>query len=135
MPKVSAAGPDGEPVPVGEPVVVPGSTVCAAVRGRPAGVDSITYTVLAADGDAQTHRFLFQVAEGTKAAPVPAACRGRRLPSPPQEQASGFLERQGTAVVGASAATAVLTAVVGVLVVRRKRRGPATVGGGDAVTG
>ncbi len=135
VPKVSAAGPDGKPVPVGEPVVVPGSTVCAAVRGLPAGVDSLTYTVLAVDGDAQTNRFLFQVTEGAKAAPVPAACRGRRLPSPPQEQASGFLDRPGTVVAGASAATAVLAAVVGVLVVRRKRRGGTALGGDDAVTG
>ncbi|MGW5652935.1 copper resistance CopC family protein [Streptomyces humi] len=134
VPKVSVAGPDGKPVPVGEPVVVPGSTVCATVRRLPAGVDSVTYTVLAVDGDAQTNRFLFRVAEGAKAAPVPAACRGRRLPSPPVEQASGFLERQGTAVVGASAATAVMAAAVGVLVVRRKRRGGTAAGGGDQMT-
>ncbi|MFJ3895392.1 copper resistance protein CopC [Streptomyces sp. NPDC090083] len=121
VPKVSAAGPDGEAVPVGEPVRVAGSTVCAAVRGLPTGVDSITYTVLAADGDAQTNRFLFQVAKDAKAAPVPAACRGRRLPSPPAQRASGLLEGQGPAVVGASVATAVLAAVVGALVIRRKR--------------
>ncbi|MFJ8490460.1 copper resistance protein CopC [Streptomyces sp. NPDC094038] len=136
VPKVSVAGPDGKPLPVGEPVVVPGSTVCAAVNGLPTGVDSITYTVLAVDGDAQTNRFLFQVTKSAKAAPVPAACRGRRLPSPPAVQASGFLERQGTAVLGASAATAVLAAAVGVFAaVRRRRRGTTAVGGGDTVTG
>ncbi|MFJ9351061.1 copper resistance protein CopC [Streptomyces sp. NPDC101237] len=136
VPKVSVAGPDGRPLPVGEPVVVPGSTVCAAVSGLPAGVDSITYTVLAVDGDAQTNRFLFQVTKSARAAPVPAACRGRRLPSPPVVQASGFLERQGAVLVGASVVTAVLAAAVGALaVVRRRRRGGTAVGGGDAVTG
>lgn len=135
VPKVSAAGPDGEPLSVGEPVVVPGATVCAAVDGLPAGVDSITYTVLAVDGDAQTNRFLFEVTKSAKAAPVPEACRGRRLPSPSTVRANGFLERRGTAVVGASAATALVAGAVGVLVVRRRRRGGTTTDGGDAVTG
>ncbi|MFG2466203.1 copper resistance protein CopC [Streptomyces canus] len=135
VPKVSVAGPDGEPVPVGEPVVVPGSTVCAAVTGLPDGVGTLTYTVLAADGDAQTHHYEFQVTKSAKAAPVPTACRGRELPGPPVRQASGFLERRGTAVAGASAATAVLAAAVGVLAVRRRRRGRGAAVGGDDLTG
>lgn len=135
VPKISVAGPDGKPLPVGEPVVVPGSTVCAAVHGLPAGVGSITYTVRAVDGDAQTNRFLFQVTKSAKAAPVPPACRGRQLPSPPREQAIGLLEHRGTMVAGVSAATALLTTVVGVFVVRRRRRGSAAAAGGDVVIG
>ncbi|MGW4881884.1 copper resistance CopC family protein [Streptomyces sp. NPDC004262] len=126
VPKVSAAGPNGAAVPVGEPVVVPGSTVCAAVDGLPVGVDTITYTVIAVDGDAQTNTFEFQVVPGAPAAGVPSGCRGRVLPAPPArrpERASGFLDgRWATATAVSAAAGAVLVVTLSLAAVRRRRR-------------
>ncbi|MEU3344925.1 copper resistance protein CopC [Streptomyces sp. NPDC006700] len=135
VPEVGLAGPAGEPIPVGDPVVVPGSTVCAAVEGLPVGVVTLTYSVLAPDGDAQTNRYEFQVVADGEAATVPSACRARDLPAPRSARADGGAGIRTTVVAGACAGGAALAVVLGVLAVRRRRRDRPGPRGGDAVVG
>lgn len=131
VPSVSLTGPNGRTVPLGEPVVAPGATVCAAVKGLPVGVNTLTYEVLAADGDVQTNRFYFEVKKNAAVPATPSACAGRELPEPAnpspspvaaqaRDEAGGFLDRDGVAVTGVAAGVAV---AAGLFAVRRKRRG------------
>ncbi|MFF3403635.1 copper resistance protein CopC [Streptomyces sp. NPDC002659] len=123
-PKIALYGPDGKPVPVGEPVLVLRSTVCAAVERLPVGVNTIIYEVRAADSDTQTNRFQFEVAPNAEVPVVPSACSGQRLPGPsaPKNQAGGFLDQHGTAVAAGSAAGIAAVGALGVFVMRAKRR-------------
>ncbi|MCX5423631.1 copper resistance protein CopC [Streptomyces sp. NBC_00078] len=81
-PKVSLVGPTGTVVPVGRPVVADGSVTCAAVSPLQAGVNTLTYTVTASDGDTQTNAFQFQVADSARAVTTPTACKGLALAAP-----------------------------------------------------
>ena len=74
-PKISLTGPDGNTVPVGEPVVADDSVVCAAVTPLRAGINTLSYTVISADGDTQSSAFQFEVADGTR-----ERCHPVRLP-------------------------------------------------------
>ena len=122
IPKVSVTGPDNTQVPVGEPVVVDGSVTCAAVASLPTGVNTLTYTVIARDGDAQTNRFEFQVVDGAAAAATPSACRGRSLPPVPEASGHDTILGLGrTTALGVLAAAVVVVVSGGVLAVRMRR--------------
>lgn len=69
-PKIRMIGPDGKEIPVGEPVVTDTTTACAAVSPLPKGVITLTYSITAGDGDAQTNAYQFEAADG-KSRPAP----------------------------------------------------------------
>lgn len=81
-PKIRMVGPDGEEIPVGEPVVTDRTTACAAVSPLPEGVITLTYSLTAGDGDAQASAYQFEAADGTEPAATPAACADLSLPAP-----------------------------------------------------
>ncbi|MFJ9539846.1 copper resistance protein CopC [Streptomyces sp. NPDC101225] len=126
IPKIRLVGPDGTAVPLGQPQVADGSVACASVGSLPAGVDTLTYTVTATDGDVQTNAFQFQADEGTQAAAVPAACAGLSLAAPVSGEDDGADARilgldRTTALVVLAAAVAVAVGG-GAVVMRRSRR-------------
>ncbi|MEU2736138.1 copper resistance CopC family protein [Streptomyces sp. NPDC007095] len=127
-PKISMVGPDGHVVPVGQPVVTDTTTACAAVSPLPAGVITLTYSITAGDGDAQTNAFQFEAADGTKPAGTPSVCADLSLPAPDTGGSDTLLG------LGRTTATAVLTgaaaAVAGFLTARilRRRRVPGGTG-------
>lgn len=122
-PKISLTGSDGNTVPVGEPVVADDSVVCAAVTPLRAGINTLSYTVISADGDTQSSAFQFEVADGTENAATPSACRGRSLPAPSSGAENGTILGLGrtTAPVVFSVVGVVL-AGGGVLAARTMRR-------------
>ncbi|MFE9110523.1 copper resistance protein CopC [Streptomyces collinus] len=81
-PTISLVGPDGTTVPVGRPEVADDSVVCAAVTPLRAGVATLSYTIVSADGDKLSSAFQFEVADGAKSVATPSACRGLSLQSP-----------------------------------------------------
>ncbi|MDX3746431.1 copper resistance protein CopC [Streptomyces sp. AK08-02] len=81
-PKIGMIGPDGTTIPVGQPVVTDTTTACAAVAPLPAGVITLTYSITAGDGDAQSNAFQFEAADGTRPAGTPSACADLSLPAP-----------------------------------------------------
>ncbi|WP_405529868.1 copper resistance protein CopC [Streptomyces canus] len=127
-PKISLVGPNGTAVSVGQPVVAGDSVVCSAVAPLEPGVDTLSYTVVSADGDTQASAFQFEVAEGAEAVAVPAACRGLSLSAPETvkvEDGEGDGDMilglgRGTALSAGGAAVAVLAG--GGVLARRARR-------------
>lgn len=75
-------GPNGEKTPVGTPVVTDRTTACAAVSPLPEGIITLTYSITAGDGDAQTNAFQFEATDGIKPAGTPATCVDLNLPAP-----------------------------------------------------
>ncbi|WP_329600116.1 copper resistance protein CopC [Streptomyces pseudovenezuelae] len=123
-PKISLVGPDGTPVPVGQPVVADDSVTCAAVTPLRSGVSTLSYTVVSADGDTQSSAFQFEVADGAGTVAVPPACRGLHLRAPETGGAAAGdtvlgLSR-GTALSAGGAAVVVLAG--GGVLARRARR-------------
>ncbi|MFI9569329.1 copper resistance protein CopC [Streptomyces rishiriensis] len=121
-PKIRMIGPDGKDIPVGEPVVTDTTTACAAVSPLPKGVITLTYSLTAGDGDAQTNAYQFEAAEGAKPAGTPAACADLSLPAP---QTGGSDTVAGMSRTTATAAVAGTFAVVGgggLLALRTLRR-------------
>ncbi|MCH5677474.1 copper resistance CopC family protein [Streptomyces gilvus] len=121
-PEIRMVGPDGKEIPVGRPVVTDANTACAAVSPLPKGVITLTYSITAGDGDAQTNAYQFEAAEGTKPAGTPAACADLSLPAP---QTGGSDTVAGMSRTTATAAVAGAFAVVaggGLLAVRTLRR-------------
>ncbi|MFC8513987.1 copper resistance protein CopC [Streptomyces sp. NPDC057257] len=115
-PKVSLVGPDGTKVPVGQPTVADGSVTCAAVSPLQAGVNTLTYTVTATDGDTQTNAFQFQVADSAQAVTASAACKGLTL-SAPVAATSASTEADDTILgLGRTTALIVLAAIAVVVV-------------------
>ncbi|WP_026151344.1 copper resistance CopC family protein [Streptomyces prunicolor] len=113
-PKVSLVGPTGTVVPVGRPVVADGSVTCAAVSPLQAGVNTLTYTVTATDGDTQTNAFQFQVADSAREVTSPTACKGLTLAAP---AAATSADPDDTILgLGRTTAFAVLAAVAVVVV-------------------
>ncbi|MEU2990464.1 copper resistance CopC family protein [Streptomyces griseoincarnatus] len=130
-PKIRMIGPDGKEIPVGEPVVTDTTTACAAVSPLPKGVITLTYSVTAGDGDAQTNAYQFEAAAGTKPAGTPPACADLSLPAP----ATGGSERTylglgRTTATAALAGTVVVAAGGGLLAIRALRRRSAREGSG-----
>ncbi|MBQ0985435.1 copper resistance protein CopC [Streptomyces sp. F63] len=140
--KVALTGPDGTEVPVGRPVVADDSVVCAAVRPLRAGITTLTYTITAADGDAQTSAYQFEVADGAEPAATPPPCRGldlaapdarepARKPRPKPEAATGEDETipglgrtTALAVLALAAVAAAGAGVLAVLRMLREKRSP-----------
>ncbi|WP_405961276.1 copper resistance protein CopC [Streptomyces sp. NBC_00024] len=123
-PKISLIGPDGTAVPVGQPAVADDSVVCAAVTPLRAGVNTLSYTVISADGDKQASAFQFEVADGAEKAATPSACRDLSLSAP--DTGSGgsdtILGLDRTTALLVFSAAGVLAVGGGVLTVRTKRR-------------
>ncbi|WP_250401618.1 copper resistance CopC family protein [Streptomyces cellostaticus] len=123
-PRIRVMGPDGEEIPVGQPVVTDRTTACAAVSPLPAGVITLTYTVTAGDGDAQTNAYQFEAADGTEPAGTPAACAQLSLPAPQAagpDSAGGLGATAATAAVAGTAAVAVGGGFLAVRTLRRRR--------------
>ncbi|WP_405818624.1 copper resistance protein CopC [Streptomyces sp. NBC_01390] len=132
-PKISMIGPDGTTIPVGQPVVTDTTTACAAVSPLPAGIITLTYSITAGDGDAQSNAFQFEAVKGTKPAGTPSACADLRLPDPDTGGSDTLLSLGRTAAVAVLAGGAVAVAGGGFLtvrVLRRRRARLREVGGG-----
>ncbi|MEG3630818.1 copper resistance CopC family protein [Streptomyces poriticola] len=133
VPKLALTGPDGTAVPVGRPVVVRDSVVCAAVAPLRAGVSTLSYTVTSVDGDHQSSAFQFRVADGAPATAPQSACRGLDLAVPGvgtdgQDTVLGLGRGMAFAVL---AGVVLLVAGAGVVALRMLR-GPRPAGGRGA---
>lgn len=125
-PKISLVGPDGTAVPVGRPVVADDSVACAAVTPLRPGVNTLSYTVVSADGDTQSSAFQFEVADDAETATTPAACRDLHLRAP---EAGGAEDGEEDTILGLGRGTALSAGGAAVLVLagggvlaRRARR-------------
>jgi len=125
-PKISLVGPDGTAVPVGRPVVADDSVACVAVVPLRLGVNTLSYTVVSADGDTQSSAFQFEVADGAETVAAPAVCRRLNLRAPEAGAAEDGEEDtilglgRGTALTAGGAAVVVLAG--GGVLARRARR-------------
>ncbi|MGW4490801.1 copper resistance CopC family protein [Streptomyces sp. NPDC004376] len=129
-PKIRMVGPHGEDIHVGRPVLTDATTACAAVSPLPAGVITLTYSMTAGDGDAQTNAFQFEASPGTKPAGSPPACAGLSLPAPDTGGPDTVLGLGRTTAVAALAGTAAALAAGGLALARARRRRSGTEGGG-----
>ncbi|MFJ4626857.1 copper resistance protein CopC [Streptomyces sp. NPDC088847] len=122
-PNISMVGPDGRAIPVGQPVVTDTTTACAAVSPLPAGIITLTYSITAGDGDAQTNSFQFEAVDGTKPADIPSVCAQLSLPPPDtgtsDDSFLGLVSPAGVTVLAGGAAVA---AGGGFLTIRGLRR-------------
>ncbi|MFI6549446.1 copper resistance protein CopC [Streptomyces prunicolor] len=121
-PNISMVGPDGHAIPVGQPVVTDTTTACAAVSPLPAGIITLTYSITAGDGDAQTNSFQFEAVDGTKPADTPSLCAHLSLPAPDTGTSDTFLGIGRTTGVTVLAGGAAVVAGGGFLTVRGLRR-------------
>ncbi|MDX3545797.1 copper resistance protein CopC [Streptomyces europaeiscabiei] len=131
-PKIGLIGPYGTDVPVGEPVVADGSVVCAAVTSLPTGVNTLTYTVISADGDTQSSAFQFEVADGARTVTAPSACQHLSLSAPAVDLSTAddtLLGLGRTTAMAALAGTVVVIVGSAVLTVLTLRRSRTTKGG------
>ncbi|MFI8893489.1 copper resistance protein CopC [Streptomyces paradoxus] len=121
-PKISLVGSDGAPVPVGRPRVADDSVVCAAVTPLRAGVATLSYSIVSADGDQQSSAFQFEVADGAESVATPSACKGLSLAAPGNGGESDTILGLGrTTALVAFPVTGVVVVGGGVLVVRTMR--------------
>lgn len=125
-PNISMVGPDGHSIPVGQAVVTDTTTACATVSPLPAGIITLTYSITAGDGDAQTNSFQFEAVDGTKPADTPSLCAHLSLPRPDTGTSDTFLGLGRAAGVSVLAGGAAVVAGGGLLAVRgrRRRKGP-----------
>ncbi|MGM0351985.1 copper resistance CopC family protein [Streptomyces sp. ECR3] len=121
-PKIRMIGPDGKEIPVGEPVVTDTTTACAAVSPLPKGIITLTYSITAGDGDAQTNAYQFEAADGKKPAGTPAACAALSLPAPETGGSDSLLGLGSTTATATLAGVAAVAAGGGFLAVRTLRR-------------
>ncbi|ELS56468.1 hypothetical protein STVIR_2566 [Streptomyces viridochromogenes Tue57] len=133
-PKISLVGSDGSPVAVGRPEVADDSVVCAAVTPLRAGVVTLSYTVVSADGDQQSSAFQFEVADGAESVATPSACRGLSLQAPGAGGENGSILGLGrTTALVAFSVMGVVVVGGGVIVVRTMRGRRLTGSGRTAV--
>ncbi|UXX91361.1 copper resistance protein CopC [Streptomyces sp. AD2-2] len=121
-PNISMVGPDGRAIPVGQPVVTDTTTACAAVSPLPAGIITLTYSITAGDGDAQTNSFQFEAVDGTKPADIPSVCAQLSLSAPATGTSDSFLGLGRTTGVTVLAGGAAVAAGGGFLAIRGLRR-------------
>ncbi|WP_215449674.1 copper resistance CopC family protein [Streptomyces sp. ATCC 21386] len=122
-PKIRMIGPDGKEIPVGKPVVTDRTTACAAVSPLPEGVITLTYSIVAGDGDAQDSAFQFEAAEGGEPADTAPACADLSLSAPDTGGSTGTVLGLGRTTATAALAGAVaVVAGGGFLAVRTVRR-------------
>ncbi|MFJ1735647.1 copper resistance protein CopC [Streptomyces sp. NPDC088254] len=131
-PKIGMVAAGGTTVPVGAPVVADGGTACAAVSPLPVGVVTLTYTVIAGDGDPQTSAFQFEVVDGAKPVEPPSACADLSLPAPDTGGADTILGLGRTTATTVLAGAVAVIAGGGVVAVRRRRRAGLPAEGGTA---
>ncbi|WP_432033341.1 copper resistance CopC family protein [Streptomyces antibioticus] len=131
-PEIRMIGPDGKEIPVGEPVVTDTdtATACAAVSPLPEGVITLSYSVTAGDGDAQTSAYQFEAARGTKPAGTPPACADLSLPAPDMGGSERTYVGLGRTTATAALGGAVVVLVGGGLLAARAMRRRASSEGG-----
>ncbi|MCX5250621.1 copper resistance protein CopC [Streptomyces sp. NBC_00201] len=121
-PTIRMIGPDGKDIPVGRPVVTDTTTACAAVSPLPKGVITLTYSITAGDGDAQSNAYQFEAADGTKPVGNPAACADLSLPAPGTRGSDSVAGRGRTTATAALAGAFAVVAGGGFLAARALRR-------------
>ncbi|NNN31108.1 copper resistance protein CopC [Streptomyces sp. S3(2020)] len=129
-PEIRMVGPDGKEIVVGKPVVTDRTTACAAVSPLPAGVITLTYSITAGDGDAQTNAYQFEAADGTEPAGTPSACASLSLPAPGTGDSDTVLGLGRTTATAALAGAVAVVAGGGFLAARTVRRRGAPEGSG-----
>ncbi|MFJ5840546.1 copper resistance protein CopC [Streptomyces shenzhenensis] len=130
-PEIRMIGPQGENIPVGQPVVTDTTTACAAVSPLPAGVITLTYSITAGDGDAQTNAYQFEAVAGTGPADTPSACTDLSLPAPDTGGTDTAPGLGRTTMTAALAGAVVMAAGGGFVAIRTLRRRGAQEGSGS----
>jgi methionine-rich copper-binding protein CopC len=133
--RVTVGGPDGGAVPVGPTVQLDEFTVCVAMTPLAPGPHTVTYRVVSADGDEVGGDYRFDVLDSGRQVRVPDRCGRATLPPPATDPvattttagavtAGGSGSGPGRWVWPAGAGVLIVLVAGGVVLTRRRRRGP-----------